>query len=352
MNVMSLICSINAMALRIVPMTGPVGDGFFKHKSLSDLLIELLEDLEAETFVNGIYESAVACLRVLWTFLLYPLDGGRTPASLIWGMDYAFDNPSGFGQFPKEIIDFAQILAIIMFMWGIAKSNIHFDRPDSWKQILMRILQVVVVLIVIGMSYDIMRWLQELFCRFSQLVRNGNGGADAIQVLIDAINVSVTDTSSEAGELGALLFMLLDICIGIAFGVGIIKKIIDIVRDCVPTIIEIVVYAFFLPIGLAYLASPEGRQKWMMYQNAYLAALGTNVMRILCIVVLGAIASLTIDGIAFFNIADRIYSIPEMESLGIAVILLKQGKGLNILFALGILDALMKKSEHIARAIT
>lgn len=328
--------------------------GFSPTDDFDELMDGFLGDFEQQQN-NSLYEAAVYSLKILFQYLTFPFTSAGSPTAVNnWGVTATVS---------ETFLTFATLLAIFVFFWGVAKSNMNFDRPDAFKAVLGRVLLVVIVIASMNKIYDIVSALQDLAGSFMTEVIGLGGTNNPINTLVTYLQEDLASTEGNNNEGLNLVSKVAYIFTAAAISVGIIKKVIDIIKDCVPVVIEMYVYTWFMPVGLAWLASPETRQKFMSYASGFLGAFFTNVMRMLCIVFLAVVADqqFTLDIVKttgeivthtyhFFQIGDIMRDVAS-GSGWIQVVLSSQSYGINLLFALGVLELLMRGSAQLAQRI-
>lgn len=352
----NLIVGINLAYIRVISiiMTPFIGRSdllrfapFNIGESLSALFDEWLEDLGTTT-----YQDCISVLNLLWDILTYPfVNTTHTGTGVVW-----HNVNGGWLYMQSGLMTFSVMLAIFVFFWGLTKANINFDRHDSWKHMLGRVLQLVVVIILLNQTFNIVSWLQDVAGAFYEAITDNYG--TPMEALISSLQNISGDTSLDG--LGGVSMEALESSLGkiisflgaIVVTIGIVKKIIDLARDCLPTILEIYVYTWFFPVGLAWLASPEGKQRFTHFMGGYLQAIFTNIMRIMCIVFLSSLASVArIGDYSIFQVAEIARSYLGGDNLIVKAVLYGQAQGIDILFVVGVMSLLMRKSETIASRV-
>ena len=356
---MGLSAKLAVAYTEVLSVTLPLADRLFQFSPMDDLN-DLMDDLTSDAGATNTYESVFLALKALWVFLKYPFTVGHAGTSVAWnGIN------GGVLTMTSALMTFSVMMAIFVFYWGLSKANIQLDRHDSWKNVLGRVLQLVIVIVLMNNIFDIVSWLQDVASAFFDYITRNTTGDDVITNLVTSISSSTSDAWTDWGlgddSINNFLAKAVSFFGMIAVTIGIAKKIIDVIKQCIPTIIEIYVYTWFFPVGLAWLASPEGKQKFMSYIGGYAQALFTNVMRVACFIFLGTMAQQSVTlPVGSGGTTLHVFQISEMaltfigegyDNWFVHSIIYGQRQGINMLFILGILELLMRGSEKIAAKV-
>lgn len=323
---------------------------------MGDLASQILEFFGFDG--ENIFTSIIGTLHFIWDFLTLQtvLPEGNTDSR--YGLLFSWFGNTVWGTGPLSaysvFIDFAVLMAILIFFWGLTKSSIDFSRHESWKHTLGAVVRLVVVIVLINNSYRVASLFVDVFQALINFVVEGISG-DPIDNIIAALTAMSGSTESALVDLAGASWIvaMISAVISVTIAINLVKKIIEIGKDCIPPVIFIMIYAFFAPLGLAWLASPEGRHRFTSYISGFGQALLTNTIRILMIVFFAFFAGMDspmVPGGKMFNVVEAVLLYVNVENGGgiVATMLLVEAQGINFLFAITLLDALLKRADNVA----